>query len=118
MFGTDRCHNDLCATVAGRLARAAIISNEALTFSWKKLTIAAMIVPGRLRRSVILQEPLDVIELLLRTQHVAKPPPQLLDNAAGALHVDLARHFHREIVAVIAAVQRPAERISIALCTR
>src|ERR1700691_6674029 len=34
--------NDLCAAIGGRLARGGSISNEALTFIWKKLKIRAM----------------------------------------------------------------------------
>ena len=43
--------------------------------------------------SIILQQPLDVIELLLRAGDVAEALAQFLDDAAGALHVDLARHL-------------------------
>ena len=54
-------------------------------------------------------------ELLLRTQHVAEAAAQLLDDAACALDVDLARHLHRVVVAVFAPAQRPAERIRVLL---
>src|ERR1700691_4876783 len=82
--------NDLCAAIGGRLARGRSISNEALTFSWKKLTITAMhfhhaqrgmneeriYMPSRhpsemnAHRSIVLEQPLDVIEFLLRAQNV------------------------------------------------
>src|SRR5262249_19546504 len=38
---------------------------------------------------------------------------QLLENAPGALHVDLARHLHGDIVAVIVPAPRTSERIGI-----
>ena len=49
----------------------------------------------RSRCLIILQEPLDVVELLLRAQHVAEAAAQFLDDAARALHVDLAGYFDR-----------------------
>src|SRR6266702_7543724 len=61
------------------------------------------------RPSIVLQQPLDVIELVLRPGKVAEPFAQFLDNAARPLHVDLAGDFHRRVVAVIAAAQRPAK---------
>jgi hypothetical protein len=72
----------------------------------------------RLRCLIILQEPLDVVELLLRTQHVAEAAAQLLDDAACALDVDLARHLHRVVVAVFAPAQRTAKRIGVLLRAR
>src|SRR6516165_10330152 len=68
--------------------------------------------------SIVLQQPLDVIELFLRAGKVAEALAQFLDDAAGALHVDLARHFYRRVVAVFAPAQRPAERISVLLRAR
>src|SRR5208337_2537905 len=95
---------------------ADVVSKEALTFSWKKLTIAAGTTAQPARcRSIILEQPFDVIELFLRAQHVAKAAAQFLDDAAGALHVDLARHLHRIVVAVVVPAQRTAERVGIAL---
>ncbi len=54
-------------------------------------------------RSIILEQPLDIVELFLRAQHVAEAAAQFLDDAAGALHVDLARDFHSDVVAIVAA---------------
>src|SRR5579862_4627118 len=68
--------------------------------------------------SIILEQPLDVIEFLLRAAHIAKPLAQFLDDAAGALNVDLTRHFHRRVVAVLMPAQRPAKRIGILLGAR
>ena len=69
----------------------------------------------RSRCLIILQEPLDVVELLLRTQHVAEAAAQLLDDAACALDVDFARHLHRVVVAVFAPAHRTAKRIGVLL---
>src|SRR6516225_8787093 len=68
--------------------------------------------------SIVLQQPLDVIELFLRAGKVAEALAQFLDDAAGALHVDLARHFYRRVVAVFAPAQRPAKRIGVLLRAR
>ena len=68
--------------------------------------------------SIILQQPLDVFELFLRAGEIAETPAQLLDDAARTLHVDLARHSHRGVVAVVAPTQRPAERIGLLLRAR
>src|SRR5271169_2612688 len=70
------------------------------------------------RRSIILQQPLDVVELLLRAQHVAEAAAQFLDDAARALHVDLAGYFDRVVVAVVAPAQRTAERVGLLLRAR
>ena len=72
----------------------------------------------RSRCLIILQEPLDVVELLLRTQHVAEAAAQLLDDAACPLDVDLARHLHRVVIAVFAPAQRTAKRIGVLLRAR
>src|SRR5580658_8160074 len=66
---------------------------------------------GRKYYSIILQQPLDVIELFLRAGEVAEALAQFLDDAARPLHVDLAGDFDGGVVAVIAPAQRPAERI-------
>ncbi len=57
----------------------ATVSKEPLTFSWKKLTITQAIettgaacTEPRNQRSIILQQPLDVIEFLLRAEDVAE----------------------------------------------
>ena len=72
----------------------------------------------RSRCLIILQKPLDVVELLLRAQHVAETAAQFFDDAAGTRHVDLARYFHRAVVAVFAPAQRTAERIGVLLRAR
>ena len=61
--------------------------------------------------SIILQQPLDVIELDLRPRRIGETAAQLLENAADALDVDLAGNLLREIVDVAGVRQRPAERI-------
>src|ERR1700722_16603590 len=73
---------------------------------------------GRRHRSIILQQPLDVIEFLLRAGEVAEAFAQFLDDAARALHVDFARNLDAGIVAIVAAAQRTAERIGILLGAR
>src|SRR5215472_687056 len=69
-------------------------------------------------RSKALQQPLDIVELLLRTADLAVALAQLFDDAASALHVDLARHLHVRIVAVFMPAQRPAQRVGIVVGAR
>src|SRR5205823_4567416 len=64
------------------------------------------------------QQPLDIFELKLRAEVLAETPAQLLENAPRALHVDLARHLDRGVVAVVAPAQGPAERIGLLLRAR
>src|SRR5262249_61136443 len=45
------------------------------------------------RASVILEQPLDIVELELRPHRIGKAAAQLLKNAAGALHVGFAPHL-------------------------
>ena len=66
----------------------------------------------------ILQEPLQIVELDLRPRGVAQTAAEFLEDAASALHVDLARHLHRSVVAVIAAAQGPTQRIGLLLGPR
>src|SRR5262245_26165633 len=68
--------------------------------------------------SEVLQQPLDVVELELRPEGFAEPAAQLFQDAAGALHVDLARHLDGGVVAVVAPAQRPSERIGLLLRAR
>ena len=68
--------------------------------------------------SIILEQPLDVIELFLRPSEVAETLAQLLDDAAGALHVDLARYLDREVVAIVMAAQWPAKRVGVLIGAR
>src|SRR5262249_3755451 len=51
--------------------------------------------------------------LELRTEVLAEAAPQLLEDAPRALHVDLARYLHGDVVAVVAAAQRATERIGL-----
>src|SRR2546430_10475084 len=55
--------------------------------------------------SEIVEQPLDVVELELPAEALAEAPAWLLEDAARALHVDLARHLHGGVVAVIAPAQ-------------
>src|SRR5262249_49294757 len=64
------------------------------------------------------QQPLDIVELELRAEGLAEAPAQLLEDAPRALHVDLAWHLDRGVVAVIAPAERPAERIGLLLGAR
>src|SRR4051812_200 len=64
--------------------------------------------------SIILQQPLDVVEFELRALGVAEAAAQFFQDAAHPLHVDLAGNLYREIVAEFAAVQRPAQGIAVA----
>src|SRR5215813_14996432 len=63
----------------------------------------------------ISQQPLDVFELELRAEVLAEAPAQFFQNAPRALHVDLARHLDRRVVAVVAPAQGPAERVGLLL---
>src|SRR4029450_13733879 len=76
--------------------------------------------PGGHAREIleISQQPLDVFELELRAEAFAEAPAQFFQNAPRALHVDLARHLDRGVVAVVAPAQRSAERVGLLLGTR
>src|SRR5690242_17173086 len=63
--------------------------------------------------SVVLQQPLDVVELELRPRGIAEAAAQLLEDAADALHVDLAGDLLREIVDLAAGMHRTSERIGL-----
>src|SRR5207249_49959 len=65
-----------------------------------------------------LQQPLDIFELELRAEAFAEAAAQFFEDAPRALHVDLARHLHRNVVAVVAAAQRAAERVGLLLGAR
>src|SRR5262249_1021929 len=64
------------------------------------------------------QQPLDVVELELRAEAFAEAPAQFFQNAPRALHVDLARHLDRGVVAVLAPAQGPPERVALLLGAR
>src|SRR5215469_10279216 len=66
----------------------------------------------------ISQQPLDVFELELRAEVLAEAPAQFFQNAPRALHVDLARHLDRGVVAVFTPAQGPPERIGLLLSAR
>src|ERR1043166_5805617 len=68
--------------------------------------------------SKILQQPLDVVELELRTEAFAEAAAQLFEDAARALHVDLARHLDGGVVAVVAPAQGTAERVGVLVGAR
>src|SRR5262249_25894868 len=59
----------------------------------------------------VFQQPFEIIEFEPRPVGLAKAAAQFLEHAAGALHVDLARYFHRKIVAIFARAHRAPERI-------
>src|SRR5262245_21268010 len=64
------------------------------------------------------EQPLDVVELELWAEVLAEAPAQFFQNAPRALHVDLARHLDRGVVAVLTPAQRPPERIGLLLGAR
>ena len=66
--------------------------------------------PEIARRSIILEQALDVVELELRAERLAEAAAQLLDDAARPLGVDFAGHLHGGVVAVIASPQRPPQQ--------
>src|SRR4029453_13351539 len=70
------------------------------------------------RRLEIPEQPLDIVELELRAEGLAEAPAQLLEDAPRTLHVDLARHLDRGVVAVVAPAQRPPGGISLLLGAR
>src|SRR4029450_10753066 len=76
--------------------------------------------PGGHAREIleISQQPLDIFELELRAEVLAEAPAQFFQNAPRALHVDLARHLDRGVVAVVAPAQGPAERAGVLLGAR
>src|ERR1700732_4006890 len=73
--------------------------------------------PGKRSNSIVLQEPLEVIERDLRTRRIGETPAKFFENPAHPLHIDLAGDFHRQIVAEILAVQRPSQGIALAAVT-
>src|ERR1700694_4692631 len=62
---------------------------------------------------IILQQPLDVIELDLRTLRIGEAAAEFFQNPAHPLHIDFAGNLHRQIVAEFAPVQRPSERVAL-----
>src|ERR1700728_3267906 len=65
--------------------------------------------------SIVLEQPLDVVELDLGTLRVCQTPAQLFENPAHPLHIDLAGNLHRQIVAEIPPMQGSPERIARAV---
>ena len=70
------------------------------------------------RCSIILEQALDVVELELRAERLAEAAAKFLEDAAGTLGVDFARHLHGGVVAVIAPAQRPAQWVGFLLRPR
>src|SRR5579872_3495899 len=68
---------------------------------------------SRTSPSIVLQQPLEVIELDLRALRLGRAAAQLFENPAHALHVDLAGNLHRQVVGGISPAQRPAQRIAL-----
>src|ERR1700722_9504443 len=78
------------------------------------MTMALVAPPLRPRAiSIILQQPLDVIEFDLRAGGIGEAAAQFFEDAAHPLHVDLAGDLDREVVAEFAPVQRPSQRIAL-----
>jgi len=65
----------------------------------------------RVAGSIILQQPLDVIELDLRAGRVGEAAAQFFEDATDPLYVDLAGDFHRVIVVELIVAKRPSNRI-------
>src|SRR5580700_8516868 len=64
-------------------------------------------------RSIILQQPLDVIEFDLRTLRIGEAAAQFFQNPAHPLHIDFAGNLHRQVITELAPVQRPSQRIAL-----
>src|SRR6516165_11266417 len=62
------------------------------------------------RELIILQQPLDIIELDLRPRRIGKTAPQLFEDAADPLHIDFARDHPRQLV-IFVRPQRTPERV-------
>src|SRR5262249_7469088 len=58
------------------------------------------------------------IRARVRAEAFTEAPAQFFQNAPRALHVDLAWHLDRGVVAVVASAQGSAERVGILLGTR
>src|SRR5215510_14701206 len=70
------------------------------------------------RSEPAVQQPLDVVELELRTEALAEAAAQLFQDSPRALHVDLTRHLDRRVVAVVTPAQWPAERVGLVVGAR
>src|SRR4051794_36663651 len=66
---------------------------------------------GERKPSIILQQPLDVIEFDLRAGRIGEAATQFFQDAAHPLHVDLAGDFHRIIVGEFVGPHRPQQWI-------
>src|SRR5262249_45683790 len=64
---------------------------------------------------LILEQPLDIVELDLRPHRIGETTAQLLKNAAGALDVDFARHPY-PLIPPIGTPQRPTQRVKCPVC--
>src|SRR6185436_20153706 len=68
---------------------------------------------GTLRgASIILQQPLDVIEFDLRAGRISQTAAQFFEDPADPLHVDLAWDLHRIVVGEFVVAHRPSQRIA------
>src|SRR5262249_51936556 len=65
--------------------------------------------------SIIAQQPLDIFELELRSESLAEAAAQLLENSPRTLHVDVARHLYRGVVAIVSSAQRASQRVGLVL---
>src|SRR5471030_1440458 len=61
--------------------------------------------------SIILQQPLDVVEFDLRALRVGEAAAEFFQDAANPLHVDFTGNLHAEIVRVAVPAQRPSQRV-------
>src|SRR5262244_3312860 len=68
--------------------------------------------------SEIPQQSFDILQLELGTEVLAEAPPQFFENATRALHINLAGHFDRGVVAIVTPAQRPAQWIGVLLRAR
>jgi hypothetical protein len=57
---------------------------------------------------IILQQPLDIVELDLRTLGIGEAAAKLLQNPAYPLYIDFAGNLHRQVIAEFAPVQGPS----------
>src|ERR1700733_3647798 len=73
---------------------------------------------ARLSSSIILQQPLDVIEFDLGPLRVTQPPAKLFENPAHPLYIDLTGNLHRQIVAEILPMHRASQGIALGAVAR
>src|SRR6266446_6715277 len=109
-------HHIKSATDGGVERRAGRLRPAAVCFRFRAIKARRNPRHRRARQNLeIPQQPLDVVELELRAEVLAEAPAQFFQNAPRALHVDLARHLDRGVVAVLTPAQGPPERIGLLL---